>query len=226
MPDETRPMFHWTTSLIRKPLAIMFHRVHSSIRPIVVVLGLFAWMALAAAGFLVLEAYEKSPGAGNRSPPGWPVGSTPGIVAGLPNVVMAVHPRCPCSRASLEALAEIVRHSPDAASIRLLVFLPAGADQGWAGASCDRAIAEIRGAIHVDDRGGREAARFGLLTSGAVAAFDAGGRLRFSGGLTEARGRSGESAGGEAILALLEGRGPGIGTAPVFGCAPGRTSRR
>ena len=175
------------------------------------VLALVAWMALAAAGFLVLEAHERTPARGIARRRDWPEGTALGFVPGLPNVLMAVHPRCPCTRASLEGLADVVRRSPGAASVRLLVFRPEGAAEDWAGAPCSRAIAEVPGATRVDDPGGVEAARFGLMTSGAVAAFDAAGRSRFSGGLTGGRGLSGRSAGGEAVLEILEGRVPVAG---------------
>jgi hypothetical protein len=69
------------------------------------------------------------------------------------------------------------------------------------------------------DEGGAEARRFGAATSGQALLYDAAGRLVFSGGITPARGHSGDSAGRDAIIRWVE-----RGTAPqksafVFGCS-------
>jgi hypothetical protein len=203
---------------------LMYRR--DAVRWVAAPLVMAAWMAMAAAGFRALETYEGTPGSTGRAPPDWPEGSALDFVPRLPNVVMAVHPRCPCSRASLDLLAEIARSAPSNSSIRLLIFRPEGTDPGWAGETCPPELEPTGGAIRVDDPGGREAARFGLATSGAVAAFDADGRLRFSGGLTARRGRVVPSGGAEDVASVLAGREPWRGVAAVFGCAMVGATRR
>ena len=173
-----------------------------------------AWLALVAAGFAAIERYESTPGAADRSPAGWPAGSALVPAAGRPNAVMAVHPRCPCTRASLAILGEILARVPGGPSVRLLVYRPGGAG----GSGPEWSAVAPAGASVVDDPGGLEASRFGLATSGAIAAFDAKGRRKFAGGLTAGRGREAISGGGEALLAVLAGREPIGGLAPVFGC--------
>jgi hypothetical protein len=189
-------------------------------------LAMATWMAMAGVGFRALEGYERTPGATGRSPQDWPLGSALEFVPHRPNAVMAVHPRCPCSRASLDLLAEIARGAPPTSSIRLLIFRPEGTGPGWAGETGLPAVESAGGAIRVDDPGGREAARFGLATSGAVAAFDAAGHLRFSGGLTASRGREVASGGAEDVASVLAGREPGRGKAAVFGCGMARPTCR
>jgi hypothetical protein len=71
----------------------------------------------------------------------------------------------------------------------------------------------------LDDVDGTEARRFGALTSGQVVVYDADGRLRFSGGITPARGHAGDNAGRSAIIALLEGASSASVETPVFGCS-------
>ena len=180
-------------------------------------LGVVAWAGAVVAGFGAIEAYEATPGPTAPASSGWPGGSALAFVPGRPNVVMALHPRCPCSRASLDALAEIVGRTPGPVSVRLLIYRPVGSSPAWA-SSRSRLI---DGADRVDDPGGAEAGRFGLATSGAVAAFDAGGRPRFSGGLTAGRGRSGPSDGGKALLAVLRSEEPGRRGSAVYGCGLG-----
>ena len=69
------------------------------------------------------------------------------------------------------------------------------------------------------DVDGTEAGRFGAATSGQVLLYDAGGRLRFSGGLTSTRGHPGESPGHRRIAAVVGGGDTEEATTRVFGCA-------
>ena len=68
------------------------------------------------------------------------------------------------------------------------------------------------------DPEGREARLFGAAASGAVALYDTHGILAFSGGITGARGHSGDNAGRSAVVALLTGRRPERARTFVFGC--------
>ncbi len=177
-----------------------------------------AWLSAVLAGFVTLHAYEATPGPAGRSPEGWPAGSRLAPATGRADVLMAVHPRCPCTRASLEALAEIVRESPGAGSVRLLAYRPEGSPEGWGSTGIRRATEIVPGAIVVDDPGGVEALRFGLGTSGAVVAFDGLGHRRFSGGLTAGRGIGERSAGGASLGEVLANRGPARADCQTYGC--------
>ncbi|WP_435010741.1 RedB protein [Tundrisphaera lichenicola] len=202
---------------------MFLHRVSVGRR--VGLLVVIAWSATAAAGFFAIEAYEFTPGVMGRASSDWPEGATLGFVSDRPNVVMAVHPRCPCTQVSLDQLAELVRRFPDRASLRLLVFRPEGSVEGWGGSAIPGSADGLAGVIRVDDPGGREAGRFGLTTSGAVAAYDELGNLRFFGGLTAGRGHGGPSEGAEALAAVLTGSDPTRGKSAVFGCVINRPSR-
>ena len=131
---------------------------------------------------------------------------------------MAVHPMCPCTRASLEALGEVVREFGPEATVRLLAFRPEGSPEGWGSAGIQRAREMLPAAIVADDPGGLEARRFGLFTSGGIVAFDTSGRQRFSGGLTAGRGVARRSAGIDALRAVLANREPAHATCRTYGC--------
>lgn len=64
-----------------------------------------------------------------------------------------------------------------------------------------------------------EARRFGARTSGHVVVYDASGELRFSGGITVARGHLGANVGHQIVDALVHGATPHRTTTPVFGCS-------
>ena len=137
-------------------------------------------------------------------------------VAGQPTLLMLVHPRCACSRASLHELNEVMNRVRGVTATILFVQ-PDGTDESWVhGESWERAH-EIPNARVVIDRGGQEARRFRVAASGHTLLYDAGGALVFSGGVTGARGHEGDNAGRQTLLAAL--RGDGAGASHVFGCA-------
>lgn len=177
-----------------------------------------AWLIAAGLGLAALHAYESSAGPSGSTPGDWPAGSSVRRAEGRPTVVVAVHPRCPCTRASLATLGGVVRRDGGRAAVRMLIYRPSGSSPGWGGDRARRAAESVPGAEPVDDPGGAEAARFGLETSGAAAAFDALGRLRFVGGLNPGRGVSGESAGAASLAAVLEGGRPSAPSCEAFGC--------
>jgi hypothetical protein len=131
---------------------------------------------------------------------------------------MFVHPKCPCSRASVAELGRLVARvkRPFAASV---VFVkPGGSDGDWSGSGLRESIAAIPGVAIVTDEDGAEAARFGAETSGACVLYDARGRLEFTGGITSMRGHEGDSFGQERMVALLNGETADRGSSPVYGC--------
>jgi hypothetical protein len=181
--------------------------------------GVFAlWGLTVGAGLLILGAYHARPGS-DGSPPGrWPPGSPIHPGAGGPNLLLFLHPRCPCSPASLAGLAEVVGRCRGRFTPHIVLVKPGRTSGGWDGTGVEREAAAIPGARVWDDRGGVEARRFGVATSGQVLLFDGAGALAFRGGITPARGDRGPSFGRDAVTALILGRPPASGESPVFGC--------
>ena len=175
-------------------------------------------LLLAAGGALVtLAAWKARPGAGADGREAFPPDSRIPRAHGRPTLLAFIHPRCSCSRASLEELAVIAARAPGAAAITIVLVDPA--DPGTPGELADvrRRAAAVAGARLVDDPTRTEAARFGAHTSGQVLLYDAAGHLQFAGGITGSRGHQGDNAGRARVLALLSGRDEKA-SAPVFGC--------
>ena len=76
----------------------------------------------------------------------------------------------------------------------------------------------IAGAQRLIDDGGVIEDAFGAHTSGQTLVYSAAGELLFSGGVTRARGHTGENAGIAAIAAILEGAESEKRSSHVFGC--------
>jgi len=180
--------------------------------------AVLAWALVVAFGFGVLWRYAAAPGAAAHAPSHWPEAMSLARARDRATLVMFVHPECPCSRASLADLDNMVRRVPGRVSPLVVVAAPAGAKPGDGDDALSGLAARLPGVTIFQDIGGVEARRFGAATSGATLVYDAAGGLAFEGGITQSRGHEGDSFGEERIVALLEGRTPDRRDSPVFGC--------
>ena len=132
--------------------------------------------------------------------------------------MMFVHPRCPCSRASVGELARLLVQDRGLGSVHVLFINPPGMSPDWARTVLWEQAALIPGVTVQLDQNGVEAKRFGVETSGQTLLYDASGQLLFEGGITISRGHSGDSPGRSAVLALLSEGNAELSQTPVFGC--------
>ncbi|TMA38538.1 MAG: RedB protein [Deltaproteobacteria bacterium] len=181
-------------------------------------LGL-VWFGAVAAGLIVLWNYENAPGIAAEPPAHWPARSALRHVAGVPTLVMLVHPHCPCSRASLEELDRLMAHLPGVLIAHVLFVKPAGVPADWEQTDLWRRAASIPGVSVTRDDGGVEAQWFDAATSGQTVVYDGDDRLLFSGGITAARGHEGDNPGRTAILSVLASGPAEQRSTPVFGCS-------
>lgn len=181
-------------------------------------LGVVAWLVAVAAGVVTLWRYDATAGIPATAPARWPAASTLARTAGRATLVVALHPHCPCSRATLGELALLMPQVHDRARVHALVLTPADLPASWSQTDVRASVAAIPGVSVHDDVDGREALRFGAATSGQVLLYDPDGALVFNGGITPARGHRGANVGRGALEALLHGTGT-VAHTPVFGCA-------
>lgn len=177
-----------------------------------------AWIAAAAFGFSALAEYGTAAGAAAEAPARWPVASTLRTAEGMPTLLLFAHPRCPCTRASISELERLMRYVQGRVHVKVVLLQPEGFSDAWTEGPLQRRAAAVPGVEVVRDLDGDETRRFGSATSGQVLLYDAAGRLRFDGGITPGRGHEGDSAGREALRALLTGEEQDVRATPVFGC--------
>jgi hypothetical protein len=182
-------------------------------------LGFVVWAGAVVTGMNVLWRYRSTASASATTSDRWPDGSRLARDKARPTLVMFIHPHCPCSRATISELAELMERDRDRASVRVLFVKPDGTEEGWERTDSWNSANRIPGVVVETDRGGTEAVRFGAHTSGQALLFDAHGGLLFQGGITGGRGHVGNNLGRARVEALLEGRTPDRSTSPVFGCA-------
>lgn len=181
------------------------------VRRVVLATTGLVWAAVVCLGLYAMFARATTAGPAAASPARWPAGTQLARGAGL-TIAMFVHPECPCSRASLAELAAIALDRTTVVDLVVAGPDPRGAI--WDAAGRLPGVRRI-----VDD--GREAARFGALTSGYTVVYDRDGALRFSGGITGARGHTGDNVGRDAVQRLAAGGASELRSHPVFGCAIG-----
>jgi hypothetical protein len=179
-------------------------------RPALLAGVVLVWSAVAVLGFHAMFAHATEAGEVADSPERWPAGTRLSRGSGV-TIAMFVHPDCPCSRASLSELAAVARIS----SVTLDIVI-AGPDAGGIWDDAGR----IAGAVRIVDDG-REAARFGALTSGYTVVYDRAGRRRFAGGITGSRGHVGDNVGRDTVQRIVDGLDPQVRSHSVFGCALG-----
>ena len=178
------------------------------------------WFAALAAAVTILLDYDHTPGAiTHRAPASWPPETSVARVGGRPTLIMVVHPKCPCSRASVAELAVLLAQAPRTITTHVLFHTPEGASDDWNRTDLWSAAAAIPGVVVRTDQHGAEARRFGIATSGHTLLYDGDGRLQFTGGITASRGHQGDNAGRSAVLALLQQRPAERRETSVFGCS-------
>ena len=113
-------------------------------------------------------------------------------------------------------------HAQNRVTTYVVFYRPLEAEAGWEQTDLWRSAAAIPRVQVTRDDNGADATVFDAATSGQALLYDAGGRLIFSGGVTGARGHSGDNAGRRALTALLNGDRSSLSRTPVFGCLLGR----
>lgn len=176
------------------------------------------WLLMIGAGIGTLWDYESTPGVAAATPGRWPSASRVKPATDGATLVMSAHPHCPCTRASIGELARLMTQAQGRVTAYVLFVKPPGFSDGWEQTDLWASAAAIPGVTPLRDDGGVEAERFHAATSGQTALYDAAGKLIFSGGITGARGHSGDNAGRAAIVSLLTAGEAERQDAPVFGC--------
>lgn len=177
------------------------------------------WLVLVLAGSAWLWRHSLTPGAeAGAAPEVWPAGLERNTAK--PTLVMFAHPKCPCTRASVGELAVLMARCQGKVDARVVFYQPKEMPADWVRSDTWQSAAAIPGVTVQADEDGRMAEKFHAGTSGQVVLYGTDGRLLFSGGITEARGHSGDNDGRSALVELIEdGKAKHAVRTPVFGCS-------
>lgn len=177
------------------------------------------WILVVGAGFAALMNYQNVKGNAGSVPRDWPADTSLSLDSRRDTLIMFAHPKCPCTRASVEELNRLLARSAGKIAAQVCFFQPAQFPDVWNDSDLRKRAAAIPGVKVSDDLEGAQARLFGAETSGYVLLYNPDGRLLFKGGITSSRGHAGDNAGEEAIIALASGGAPGQRQTPVYGCS-------
>lgn len=190
------------------------------------VLGLWIWMT---AYQYRTEPTNSMPTSATTMPAerhrstSWPEDSSLALADDGFTMLFFMHPKCPCTRASVRQLQRLLDGTRLTAAQRPRVLViashPLLAAPSWWDTDTVRFCAQLPRTTVIPDPAGVETQRFGSTVSGTVMLFDCGGRRLFTGGVTASRGLEGDSVGGDTLQQLLTSQVSGAQAhAPAFGC--------
>ncbi|HVJ68068.1 MAG TPA: hypothetical protein VM510_08805 [Caulifigura sp.] len=180
--------------------------------------ALFGWVGAVVAGFAAALIHEQTPAERHTVVASWPLDTVCQPPALKPMLVLFIHPKCPCLRASIEEIANLRKVCGVGFDLQCVFLQPDAATWHSEETANWRDAQTLAPCQMIVDCTGEEHRRFGATTSGEVFLFSAGGELQFHGGVTIGRGHSGQSAGRLAIEAIVNNSSPRLCEAPVYGC--------
>jgi hypothetical protein len=177
------------------------------------------WIACISAGTLVLWAYQYNPGKPAGASSDWPAAGVITRAEDCPTLVLFLHPRCPCSRATLNEFSEALAHTSK--PMRCYIVFAASDLSNATTSTSDlwEAASRMSGVKLIKDNDCVIAKAFGAQTSGQTFLYDSNGNLLFHGGITASRGHAGDNIGRSAIKSFVETGRADTASTPVFGCS-------
>jgi hypothetical protein len=199
-------------------MATAITSVHRAKRHRLFAIAIVVWIALAVTGVLTLYRYEDAPGVLANAPTIWPATSAIPRSTDLPTILVFAHPHCPCTKATIGELSLLMTQLHEKATATVVFARPEDASRTWAETDLWQAATKIPGVTVISDPENHEADIFGAQASGQTLVYDDQGRLQFNGGITAARGHSGDNVGRSSIIALVTKQGAAEKQTSVFGC--------
>jgi hypothetical protein len=182
------------------------------------------WLAAVAVAYWSIEHYEfaTTDSSAAEFADHWPNDSKLPRQANHSTLVLFLHPKCPCSRASLSEIERLFTSIDGPAKTRpdfvVNVTVPQTASEDWLQTATLERVKAIADARIYVDWGGVEAAKFGATTSGFVMLFGENGSRQYAGGVTESRGHEGDNAGRNSLARILCHEIEMVEGIPAFGC--------
>ncbi|HZW06526.1 MAG TPA: hypothetical protein VFF65_05335 [Phycisphaerales bacterium] len=180
------------------------------------------WCVVVAACSAALHLWSRQPGGSDSPPAVMPQSLHHYQTPGRPTLLVALHPRCPCSRATVANLQRALRAPDRRCTVVAFIYAPRG--EVWTDTDLVARLSSLPDLQKVIDPEGAAAASLGMHTSGHVVAYNDAGVLAFTGGVTPSRGEEGDCPSLDALIGAITPSGDpatsqsGFAGASVFGC--------
>lgn len=186
-------------------------------RESVLFLLVLPWCIAVACGFSILITYSSMAGSGSDSPTNWPNGIELVHANAGYTLLVFIHPKCPCTFATVSELERLVAEINHPCQIVFLLDCPRLKQAEWSRSALASRCNAFPGGRVVLDFDGEMATRFQAKNSGQCLLY-LKGKLLFQGGVTTERGHEGQSLGRIALRQMLSGQRTILRRTPVFGC--------
>jgi len=193
------------------------HTLRNTPRRILLLVAI--WLFLLGVGSWKVAQYATQPGAAAPVSTGWPRHSSLLFSNLKYNLLVFVHPECPCSEATIAELASLQPQLASSTKISVVFVRPAGYSSEIEKSSLWQLASTLKNTTLKIDENGEEALNFATKTSGQVLLYSATGQLQFRGGITAARGHRGENLGSLSIISLVSGHKAVAESTRVLGCS-------
>jgi hypothetical protein len=182
------------------------------------VVAVIVWVLGIGFGLRYQAQYDFLPAATKPAADRWPVESQCRLSADHPTLVVFIHPRCGCTRASLTELAKLMSVCHGRLETQLVFLMPSSVDVEWSNTDLWSRATRIPGVVCRLDSEGIEHELFHASASGELFLYRPNGDLVMHGGMTPSRGQSGDNRGRKAIEQFVLHNIEPAGRTHVFGC--------
>ena len=192
--------------------------------------GVLLWLAMIGYGFFLLFQHDTSAlepqaldsiVASDIQDVSWVSEVDLRPASGKFNLIVAIHPKCPCTRNTLAEIERIQARFVEKCELTFLVTLPGGKPEEeieqWRNSGTVQLATSMPNAAVWFEDANELTTRLGLNSSGAVVVLDELGQIRFAGGITAGRSCAMENPGSQAVVRILRGDEQPLISTPVFG---------
>lgn len=148
------------------------------------------WILAIGFGMWKLLSFSATPGKVGRALANITETALP-LDENRPTLIVFLHPKCSCSRATLSELEQLL---PEIKGTKIILVF-SHLKPEWKDSDLWRDAENLRGVHLYPDASGVETKKFGVATSGHTVLFNQDKELIFTGGITSSRGHIGENEG-------------------------------
>jgi len=178
---------------------------------------IIVWIAILILLFAKLAMYGQA--SGELGIPPNAISTDIPIEPDVHTLVMAIHPRCPCSQASLYELERLLPKCENRLKVHFYLYDSPDKEASWFAEVSDEVRRRFPDAQVLPDPDGDIARLLGAYTSGSAVLYEPNGTPVFWGGITSGRGHAGDNLGSDSIYAIVDNREPPRVKTLVYGCA-------
>jgi len=186
-----------------------------------ILLGLL-WGTIILFSFFIFQDYKFTAGNSGNPPNKFPEESKIFKSKDKPTLIVFFHSQCPCSRATMYELKELISRCKEKINANVVFFKSDKFNDAWVKTDLWKEANSIPTLMVYIDKEEKEIKLFHVKTSGHTLLYDKDDNLFFSGGITISRGHIGSNSGLKSIISFVKNNNDAemkIIKGPIYGCA-------